>query len=51
MIYFYVYAPLGGGRYKRYTREEWGALPLKDKVFGIFTTDWDLGEIHNVKGE
>ena len=49
MIYFYVYAPIGKGRYKRYTREEWTTLPLEDKVYGIFTTDKDLGEIHTVK--
>jgi len=51
MIYFYVYSPIGKGRYQRYTRDEWVALPLKAKVFGIFTTDKDLGEIHTVKGE
>jgi len=49
VIYFYVYVPIGEGRYQRYTREDWVALPLKDKVYGIFTTDKDLGEIHIIE--
>ena len=51
MNYLYVYVPIGNNKYQRYTREDWVDLPLKDKVFGIFTTDQDLGEIHTVKGE
>jgi len=47
--YKYVYSPIGENKYKRYNKEDWIKLALKDKKRGIFSTVKDLGEIFTVK--